>query len=1016
MQNTPAVWYVFAGTGDIVTFSLCSSAVYTDTELGIYSGTDCTNSSCVAANDDFGPSCANFQSSIAVTTTIGLNYYIKVFSYNTFTPNFNFTLTATCVAPPPPLVNDAICNAIPIACGGATTGTTVGATIGGAGETGVCAGYAQNTPGVWYSIVGNGSTITVSLCNTSPSVDSQLAIFSGSCSNPVCVAANDDYGPSCATTQSSIAFLSQVGVTYYIRVWRWSFFYNPNGTIGNFAINVNCSFSGPPNDPCAGATAVGVPYNSGLVSVAQATSATDGTVPTIASCGNNALNLNNTLWYAVEGDGTTYTASTISTSTNFDTEIQVFSGTCGALTAVTCSNLTGAACTNAGSETVTWCSAVGTIYYVLIGSETLNCANSNFVLTINSTAVPAGATLYNNDMIWRGGNGVAPVKTIYPFTYDSGEDWTIPSNWYIYDSINDNFVQSVTTVPNLTTNVFIPKLGGCTTKLPIIFDNKEAYAKDLSIMSSSRLIFGHSSVSAQQGSIEIKGDLKVSGQLVSGVGTNFSTTANGATTTTNKGTGLVKFTGSNNQTITYAEMTATVSPTPVLGIVNFYDLEINNIGGTNTGLVLNLPIYVFHDVKMLRGNILSSTTNHFILGYIVACALVQANSYPATTALLYGIPASPSVATVTWSAGSVVGPMFRYNRTSYTAGDPNSLYPVGGLYAGDIMNRNAYLKWSSGTTANGFLRAQYVPGAVPFTTGMPLTDLTPTSVNLTNVATEGYWEIHPYTNFTTASTTLFTTSPTYTLSLRANQYPSIAQNWSASRIIKAPGAPTLTAGTWQLNGIHNGSNGQSTDFTVSRNGMNSFSIFAIAVPTLSLSVEFIGANWECMDNYVDFHWATASEHNSAYFRIETSDDGYSWNTYGEVQAAGNSTEQLEYRLGLVKPANYLGYVRLSEMDQDGTLSQLGIYGISCSEGGNLFTYPNPSENGFHLNIDDNELNGLVKIELTDSKGSKILEESSLEVKEGINSYYFNTTGLAPGMYYIKVSNETRSVIVKHSLR
>ena len=1006
-QNTPAVWYYFVGTGDIVTFSLCSSAAYTDTELGIYSGLDCNSASCLAANDDNGPSCANLQSSIAIPTTVGTVYFVKVFSWNTFTPNFTFTLTVACAVPPTPPGNDFICNATPIACGASLTGTTVGATVGGQGEPGTCpGGYGQNTPGVWYTIVGNGSVMTASLCNTSPSVDSQLAVFTGNCSSPTCLTAVDDYGPSCASLQASVSFQTTAGVTYYIRVWRYSWFYNPNGTITTFNIDLTCSFTGPPNDPCAGATLVGVPYNSGLVSVAQATSASDGTVPTYSSCGNSTLNLNNTLWYAVEGDGTTYTASTISNTTNFDTEIQVFSGACGSLTSVACNNLTSGVCTNNISEDVTWCTTLGVMYYVLIGSETLNCANSNFVLAINSTAVPAAATLYNNDMIWRGGSGSPAAQTGSTFSADSGQDWTIPSNWYIYDSINDNFVASITTLPTTNTNVFIPKLGGCTTKLPMIWDTKSAYAKNLTIMKGSRLWFGQTTSTALQvGSLEIKGDLLISGQLIGGVGSNTSAT-------TNKATGLVKFTGTNNQTITYAEL-STASPfPPVYGTVNLYNLEINNTG-TNTGLVLNSPIYVLNDLKMTQGNILTTYTNHFVLGITGAGALIASSSYPACTPQVLGTTVAPAVATVNWTNGSVVGPMYRYQKTIVPSTAQNSLFPVGGLSNGNIVNRNASLYWATTGTSVGLLRAQYIPGTVT-SNPLPMAD---GAVTLVTVAAEGYWELHPYQNLvgpgTPYANNFPTAAPAYNLSLRANQYASLAANYTNARIIKSPTQGPIA---WQPNGTHGTITGNSTDFTITRTGMLAFSYFAVAIPQLPLAAEFIGANWECMDNYVDFRWATASEHNSANFLLETSDDGYTWNTYAEVQAAGNSTEQLEYRYSLNKTGSDVSYVRLSEIDQDGTLSELGVFGINCSEGGHLYTYPNPSENGFYLNINDKELIGRVKIEMRDSKGSKIIEESSLEVKEGTNSYYINTDGLAPGMYYIKVSNEAQSVIVKHSLR
>ena len=1017
-QNTPGVWYSFAGTGQTVTFSLCGSPIFNDSQISVYSGTSCANATCLATNDDNGPACAGLVSSIAIPTVVGTTYYIKIFSWNQLTPFFDFSLAVTCFTPPPPPTNDLICNATAVTCGSATIGTTVGATVGGSGETGTCSGYGQNTPGVWYSFVGNGSVVTASLCNTTPSVDSQIGVFTGSCASPNCLTAVDDFGPSCASLQASVSFQTTIGVTYFIKVWRWSGFYNPNLTIGTFQLDLTCSFSGPPNDPCAGATLVGVPYNSGIVSVAQATTATDGVVPTFASCGASGGALNNTLWYRVIGDGTSYTASTISTSTNFDTEIQVFTGSCGALTNVACSNLytAGQPCSNPYFEDVTWCTQAGVTYYVMVGSEVLNCTNSNFNLSISSSAVPSTATLYNNDMVWRGGAGVPSVKNTYPYAYDAGEDWTVSTNWFVYDSINNTFIAATAgQVPTLSTNVYIPKLGGCNTKLPVIYNTTAAFANNLTVMREARLTFGRQSAAAlgtAGGSLELKGDLMVSGQITAGNGEVFSTLANASTTSNNRGTGLVKFTGSNNQSITHAELNPS-NGNPVRGIVNLYDVEVN-ITGTNTGLVLNLPLYVFRDLKMSRGNILSSSTNYLVLGMHVQSALVPGsalNTYPLLASLYYGNQATPNVSTVTWTAGSVVGPMFKYNRTNTAVTDANSLYPVGGMFNGTITNRNAYLKWATpgAATSVGLLRAQYITGPVPFTTGMPLTDLTPTSVNLTTIATEGYWEIHPYRNFTTPavstlelSTGTVLPTPGYNLSLRANQYPSISVNYLDSRIIKTPGAPTLVSGNWQLNGTHNAITGQTADFTVSRNGMSAFSIFAVAVPNLPLAVEFIGANYECKSGGVEFSWSTASEQNSDRFDIETSQDGLNWISYAVQASAGNTTQQTDYRVMLPEPSGDLYYVRLTEHDMDGTATQLGVFALSCSGAGSVFTYPNPSADNFILSISDPKFKGEVDLKVTNAVGESIAEQTGLEVGSGTTNFSIDLTGFAPGVYFISV--------------
>ena len=64
--------------------------------------------------------------------------------------------------------------------------------------------------GVFYSIIGNGQTISVSTCNPGTNYDSKMFVYTGTCGSYVCVDGNDD-GPTCATTASEVTFASVAG-------------------------------------------------------------------------------------------------------------------------------------------------------------------------------------------------------------------------------------------------------------------------------------------------------------------------------------------------------------------------------------------------------------------------------------------------------------------------------------------------------------------------------------------------------------------------------------------------------------------------------------------------------------------------------------------------------------------------------------------------------------------------------------------------------------------------------------
>ncbi len=126
------------------------------------------------------------------------------------------------------------------ACTGATVlsgpftgpGVTVSGTFTGAtpewngigsitNPPGPSAGMA-NSPGIWYSVNGTGTTLTASLCATTPAIDTRMVIMCGPCDAPVIVASGDDNGPSCTGTAASARWCAAAGTTYRIFISPFS--------------------------------------------------------------------------------------------------------------------------------------------------------------------------------------------------------------------------------------------------------------------------------------------------------------------------------------------------------------------------------------------------------------------------------------------------------------------------------------------------------------------------------------------------------------------------------------------------------------------------------------------------------------------------------------------------------------------------------------------------------------------------------------------------------------------------
>ena len=216
-NSAAGVWYSFAGDGSAVTVSTCGSGY--DTKLSVFSGS-CGALSCVTGNDD----ACGLQSTVNFATSNGTTYYILVHGFGTAVGNF--TMSVTCVAPPPPPTNDACGDAIELSCNTTVTGSTAQA----APDTApTCDGASVTAPGVWYTFTGSSRIVNLNTCGSS--YDTKLSVYTGSCTDGlVCVAGNDDF----CGLQSSVTFVPQQGVQYYVLVHGFG-----SGT-GNFSLEYDC--------------------------------------------------------------------------------------------------------------------------------------------------------------------------------------------------------------------------------------------------------------------------------------------------------------------------------------------------------------------------------------------------------------------------------------------------------------------------------------------------------------------------------------------------------------------------------------------------------------------------------------------------------------------------------------------------------------------------------------------------------------------------------------------------------
>lgn len=130
--------------------------------------------------------------------------------------------------PPLPPANDDCANAIAVT--GLTTTTpytntqNASAASNNGGSVSTCSGTGGMNDGVWYTVVGDGTTYTVSVTPTG--WDPEIGVYTGSCGSFTCVTSADSGGTGGAET---VTFVAAAGVTYYINVGHYSSTDSPEG-------------------------------------------------------------------------------------------------------------------------------------------------------------------------------------------------------------------------------------------------------------------------------------------------------------------------------------------------------------------------------------------------------------------------------------------------------------------------------------------------------------------------------------------------------------------------------------------------------------------------------------------------------------------------------------------------------------------------------------------------------------------------------------------------------------------
>jgi hypothetical protein len=175
-----------------------------------------------------------------------------------------------------------------------------------------------------------------------------------------------------------------------------------------------------------------------------------------------------------------------------------------------------------------------------------------------------------------------------------------------------------------------------------------------------------------------------------------------------------------------------------------------------------------------------------------------------------------------------------------------------------------------------------------------------------------------------------------------------------------------------------------------------------------LPVELAFFESECAGDGVELTWATFSELNSQSFIIDKKAENSDWRFLTEVNAKGNSSEQIDYSFTDVEKNSGISYYRLTQVDKDGKERTYDAISSSCKSGKLDFEiFPNPSLDKFYLDFYSG-IQGLMNVTVSSIEGTVVFLEKHEKLSEQL-TVDLSHLPLGPGLYLVKCSIENEEI-------
>lgn len=190
--------------------------------------------------------------------------------------------------------------------------------------------------------------------------------------------------------------------------------------------------------------------------------------------------------------------------------------------------------------------------------------------------------------------------------------------------------------------------------------------------------------------------------------------------------------------------------------------------------------------------------------------------------------------------------------------------------------------------------------------------------------------------------------------------------------------------------------------------VTSFSPYTVGKTGATLPIELTSFVGKAQGTRNVFDWATASEKNTAYFRLERSANGVNdWHTIASAKAAGNSNATQSYTAADNTPLS-IGFYRLVSVDNDGSTQTSKTLSI-VRKNGNLTIKAFPVPTSDNVNVDIDAATD-VTIVLQNTLGQVVLTQVSKGA--GARTEVLNLQHLPKGVYTATVNSNTEKMTMR----